>query len=82
MSNGKKGGQPGNQNAMKHGRYSLPKRAARRAIYAAREQERREKHAEWVKTVPQTDYAAICAQIAASKRGATADDLPVRGLVH
>lgn len=60
MSNGKKGGQPGNQNAMKHGRYSLPKRAARRAMCAAREQEQREKHAEWVKTVPQTDYGAIC----------------------
>jgi hypothetical protein len=51
-----RGGQPGNQNAVTHGRFSAPVRAARRA---AAEQRARQ-HREWTKTMPKTDYGAIC----------------------
>ena len=50
----KRGGQPGNQNAVTHGRYIVPVRAAR---LAAEEKQRRS--AEWMRTIPQTDYSAI-----------------------
>jgi uncharacterized protein YjcR len=55
MPRRKRGGQPGNQNAVKHGRFSAPVRAARLAAWA--EQQRRSD--EWMKTMPQTDYGAI-----------------------
>jgi hypothetical protein len=51
----KKGGQPGNQNAVTHGRHSAPRRAERRAA----EEERQRKHGEWMATIPATDYGAI-----------------------
>jgi uncharacterized protein YjcR len=51
-----KGGQPGNQNAVKHGRFSAPVRTARRAAWEDRER----RSAEWMKTMPKTDYGAIC----------------------
>jgi hypothetical protein len=50
-----RGGQPGNQNAVKHGRHSAPARAARLAAYE--EQQRRSD--EWMKTMLQKDYGAI-----------------------
>ena len=56
----KRGGQPGNENAMKHGRYSVRKRAERRAMREARDREERQRHAEWLMTIPPTDYDAIC----------------------
>ena len=68
-----KGGQPGNQNAVTHGRFSAPVRAAR--IAAA--QERAKQDREWLKTIPKTDYAAICAAIKAHRR-----DRPDDGSVH
>src|SRR5438477_474475 len=58
-----RGGQPGNQNAVKHGRHSVPVRAARLAAFA--EQQRRS--AEWMKTIPQTDYGAIVDNLRALK---------------
>ena len=57
----RRGGQPGNQNAVTHGRFSTPTRAARKA---AREESDRQ-HAEWMKTIPKTDYGAICEAIKA-----------------
>ena len=61
----RRGGQPGNQNAVTHGRFSTPTRAARKA---AREESDRQ-HAEWMKTIPKTDYGAICEAIKAHDRG-------------
>jgi uncharacterized protein YjcR len=54
-----RGGQPGNQNAVTHGVYSEPVRAARRAEAEARYQ----RHVEYAKTVPAIDYKAICEAI-------------------
>jgi hypothetical protein len=59
----KKGGQPGNRNAVTHGRYAAPTPAE---LDAAAEEDRR--HREWMKTMPKTDYAAICVAIEAHRR--------------
>jgi hypothetical protein len=64
MPNRKRGGQPSNGNAIKHGRFSAPVRAAR---LAAAEQ-RAKQHREWCKTMPTTDYGAICDAIKAHGR--------------
>jgi hypothetical protein len=60
----KRGGQPGNQNAVTHGRFSRSVRATRRAAAERRQKQ----HAEWMKTMPKTDWAAICAAIKAHGR--------------
>jgi hypothetical protein len=52
----RKGGQPGNQNAVSHGRYSAPVRGARKAADSVRA----EQHRQWLATIPKTDYGAIC----------------------
>lgn len=62
----KRGGQPENFNALKHGRRSVRKRAERRAIAVARFREREAQSAEWRNSIPKTDYGAICDVIAAS----------------
>jgi hypothetical protein len=62
-------GQPGNQNAVTHGRFSQPVRAARRATAA----EDVNRHREWMKTIPKTDYCGICEAIAAEKLGRLKD---------
>jgi len=64
MLNRKRGGQPGNRNATKHGCHSAPVRAARLAAW--KEQQRRSD--EWMKTIPQTDYGAIIDQLRALKQ--------------
>ena len=58
-----RGGQPGNQNAVTHGRFSAPVRAAR----VAAAEERAKHHREWLKTIPKTDYGAICDAIKAHR---------------
>ena len=60
MPERKRGGQPGNKNAIKHGRFSVPLRAARLAAVRAAWREKQRLSDEWIKTVPKTDYAAIC----------------------
>lgn len=62
MDGRKRGGQPGNQNAVTHGRHSVPRRAERKA--AADERQRRSD--EWARSAPPTDYRGICDAIAAS----------------
>jgi hypothetical protein len=69
----RRGGQPGNQNAVTHGRFSEPVRAARRASA----EQRQKQHQEWGKTLPKTDYLAICDAIKAHRR-----DPSRNGLVH
>jgi hypothetical protein len=59
----RRGGQPGNQNAVTHGRFSEPVRAARRVAA----EQRRERHKEWVKSLPKTGYGAICDAIKAQR---------------
>jgi hypothetical protein len=59
MPNRKRGGQPDNQNAVKHGRHGAPVRAAR--IAAWKEQQRRSD--EWARSMPSVDYGAICEHI-------------------
>jgi hypothetical protein len=59
MPERKRGGQAGNQNAVKHGRNSAPVRAARRAAALALYEESKRRSAEWVKLCPPTDYGAI-----------------------
>ena len=51
----KRGGQPGNQNAVTHGRYSAPVRAARLAAFT----EKQRLATDWAKSIPPTDYGAI-----------------------
>ena len=61
----KRGGQPGNKNAVgnqaavKHGRYTAAAKAARWAAW----EEAQHRAAEWVKSRPQTDYSAICDEL-------------------
>ncbi|KYH01710.1 hypothetical protein SE91_27375 [Bradyrhizobium sp. DOA1] len=56
----KRGGQPGNFNALKHGRRSPRKRAERREKYQAAADERRAGEKAWAAALPKTDYGAIC----------------------
>lgn len=63
----KRGGQPGNDNALRHGRYSFRKRAERRAKVLAKAEIRRRQEAERAASVPPTDYGAICDAIGAEK---------------
>jgi hypothetical protein len=65
----KRGGQPGNrnavgnQNAVKHGRYSAAAKAERAAWWETFKTEWKEQElrsAEWIASRPQTDYHAIC----------------------
>ena len=60
----RRGGQPGNQNAVTHGRYSAPVRAKRRAVA----EERAKQNRAWLKTMPKTDYGAILDTIKAHSR--------------
>ena len=68
----RKGGQPNNQNALKHGRYSPRVKAERLAAWRARhEEERREerrKADEWAATIPPIDYAGICDALERERR--------------
>ena len=56
----KRGGQPGNQNAVTHGRHSAPVRAARRAAVIALNEESQRKSDEWAQMCPSINYDAIC----------------------
>jgi uncharacterized protein YjcR len=66
----KRGGQPGNQNAVTHGRFSAPVLTARQAAWD--EQQRRSD--EWIKTVPKTDYDAIVEGLRVLRRGRMGND--------
>jgi uncharacterized protein YjcR len=59
MTGRKRGGQPGNQNAVTHGRHSASFRAAKRSAAQAMYEETRRKSEEWLRSCPQTDYGAI-----------------------
>ena len=74
MPKRKRGAQPGNKNAMKHGRYTVPLRAARLASVrdAFKDQQRRSD--EWIKTIPKTDYAAIVEGLRALRRAKVGND--------
>ena len=61
----RRGAQPGNQNALKHGRYSIPLRAARMAALQAAVKERQQRLDEWIRMVPPTDYGAIVDELRA-----------------
>jgi hypothetical protein len=64
----KRGAQPGNWNALKHGLRSVRKRAERRAKFQPAFDERRARERAWMQANPGTiDYAAICDAIAADK---------------
>ena len=62
------GGQSGNQNAVKHGRYSVPLRAARLAAVQAAFKEQQRRSDEWMETIPETDYDTIVDQLRALRR--------------
>ena len=64
----KRGGQPGNKNALRHGRYSVPLRAARLAALQAAVKEREQQRLAWIATVPQTDFGAIVDGLRALRR--------------
>ena len=59
----KRGGQPGNENAVTHGRHSRRRRAER----LAEAEIRRQREAELAASVPPTDYGAIRDAIAADR---------------
>jgi hypothetical protein len=69
MEKRKRGAQPGNSNALRHGKYSVPRRAERRAAREAAHAERALRHAEWLKTIPKTDYASIVEGLKRLKHG-------------
>jgi hypothetical protein len=64
MQGRKRGGQPGNANATKHGRHS---RAAKERRLAEAEARHR-RSIEWASRCPQTDYGAIVDQLRRSGR--------------
>jgi hypothetical protein len=64
----KRGGQPANRNALKHGRYSAPLRASRRSEILAALEEHERKSREWVMSCPTTDYTAIAESLSALRR--------------
>ena len=68
MPKRKPGAPIGNANALKHGRYSKPLRAARLAALQAAVKERQQRLDEWIATVPQTDYDGICERLRALRR--------------
>lgn len=63
----KRGAQPGNSNALRHGRYSVRKRAERRAARLPEIEAKRQRHAEWMATMPQQDWEAVFDSIAADR---------------
>jgi hypothetical protein len=65
MQGRKRGGQPGNVNALKHGQRSKRFIAERRAAHRAETEQRHAKEREWADAAPKTDYRAICAAIQA-----------------
>ena len=74
MPERKRGAQPGNKNAMKHGRYSVPHRAARLASVRAAIKEQQRRSDEWIETIPKTDYAAIVEGLRALRRAKVGND--------
>lgn len=64
----RRGAQPGNFNALKHGRRSVRKRAERRAASLEKFNAKLARASEWESKAPKIDYRAICDAIAASKR--------------
>ena len=66
MQGRKRGGQPGNVNALKHGQRSKRFIGERRAAHLAETAERRARERAWADAAPKTDYGAICAAIQAS----------------
>lgn len=59
----KPGGQPGNENALRHGRHSKRQREQRRIEHDAEA----ERHRAWMRAAPKTNYRAICATMEATK---------------
>ena len=66
MPKRKRGAPLGNQNALKHGRYSPRIKAERLAAVQAAFKEKQKRSDEWIKSQPKTDYVAICDAIRAS----------------
>jgi hypothetical protein len=56
MPQRKRGAQPGNRNALKHGRHTKARRQQRQAEWEAEQV----KHRAWMAKMPATDYGAIC----------------------
>jgi hypothetical protein len=69
----KRGGQPGNRNAVTHGRYSKPLRAARLAALQTTMKEREQRKDAWIKMVPVTDYDGIVDELRAIRRAKEAN---------
>ena len=67
MPQRKRGAQPGNQNAVKHGRTRKAYRQQRRAEALARWEAEQERSRAWIAAMPATDYGAICDTIRKSK---------------
>jgi len=63
-----RGGQPGNQNAVTHGRNSAVVRAGRRAPTLALMEESKRKADEWTRSRPRIDYDAIVDGLRALRR--------------
>jgi uncharacterized protein YjcR len=64
----KRGGQPGNTNAVKHGRFSKATREAHPQAVAAREARSRE----WMAAAPKVDYGRVLDELARLQREAAA----------
>jgi hypothetical protein len=59
----RRGGQPGNTNALRSGKRSKRVKAERMAARRAEWQEERRKFEAWAATIPPIDYAGICAAL-------------------
>lgn len=59
----KRGGQPGNSNAVKHGRFTAAARAARLERIASLNAQRRASEAAWAAQALQVDYGQIIDQL-------------------
>ncbi|MBR1190073.1 hypothetical protein [Bradyrhizobium sp. AUGA SZCCT0160] len=63
----KRGAQPGNWNALKHGRRSPRKRSERRAAHLVQFEARRAREKAWADAAPKIDYGKVADMIAADK---------------
>jgi hypothetical protein len=62
----RRGEQPGNRNAVSHGRHTAAGRAARGAALEEQRAADRDRPAAWAATIPKTDYGRIIDELCAT----------------
>ena len=69
----KRGGQPGNTNNLRSGKWSLRVRAARLEALKERQAADKARSDAWARTVPEIDYGGICEELERLRRAKEAE---------